>query len=204
MKRFLLLFSLVQVFSICVRAQTLEQQLSYRLSPFYASADQSDPEAIDSVNDKHNVTAPILKHTEHYPSRLYVKTAFSGAMLYLGGGLLGGVVGGLLGKQFIDTTDAWAGFGLVPYVVLGGVTGATALSTLGIHHSAKRYCKSSYWYAAGGIILTLGLGAVLTASTGEENFANATIVLAPFSGTMAYFHFGKPIDSPKNNTMLNE
>jgi hypothetical protein len=204
MKRFLLLFSLVQVFTFCVRAQTIEQQLSYRLSPFYTSADQSAPEATVTGENRPNVMAPTPKHPEHYPPRLYVKTAFSGAMLYIGGGLLGGTVAGLIGKQFIDTTDDWAGFDLIPYVVLGGVAGATALSTVGIHYSAKRFCNSSYWYAAGGIVLTLGLGAVLTASTGEGNFASAAVILAPLSGTLAYFHFGKPVDPLKNNTIQNE
>ena len=188
MKKYLLILFLVQIISIYAQAQTIEQQLSFKLSSVYADNGQSSPGNAQPGNGPKSPALNISKAS--YPPNLYSRTSVSGLLMYLGGGLLGGFIGYEMAAANGETTGD--GFGGIPYVLSGIVVGATALSTAGIHHSAKKYCKSSCWYAAGGILLTMGMAVGMGTSPNGGTVVIPAALLAPFVGSWAYLHFGKP------------
>jgi len=186
MKKYLLILFLVQIISIYGQAQTIEQQLSWKLSSVYTANEQSITETSISNNDSVPLTSIIPPAS--YPPNLYAKSSLTGLLFFLGGGLLGGWIGtASTGETDGLKDDVW------PHTLTGVVIGATTLSTIGIHAVSKKYCKSSCWYATGGILLTLGVGTGLGSLSHSVGIAIPTAIFAPFIGAKAYLHFGRPV-----------
>lgn len=178
------------LFTVYTQAQTIEQQLSWKLSPIHAYNGQPEADHPTPGNDLAPAAGAIPPAS--YPPNLYAKSSFTGLLLFLGGGLLGGWIGtASTGETDGLKDDVW------PHTLAGVVIGATTLSTLGIHSVSKKHCKSSCWYAAGGIILTLGVATGLGSLSHSVSIAIPAVIFAPFIGTKAYLHYGRPIRLPE-------